>query len=131
MGLKPIRSVDGNGCRTDANMWFKLNHDLWSNYALMPFQASADAKCPEPDHLKKHWNCLEYPRDTTQTDKPTNRVRIRKTDGQTDSEKDSDRQRKNLTDRQKIRQTQKQSDRQTQNKSDRQTQVQTTDTELD
>ena len=111
MGLKPIRSVDGNGCRTDANMSFKLNHDLWSNYALMPFQASADAKCPEPDHLKKHWNCLEYPRDINQTDKQTDRKSDRQTERESDRYTDTDRERKNQTDREN--QKKRDSDRQT------------------
>ena len=47
--------------RTEAKMWFQLNHDLWFNFevTLMPFRASANARSPEHHHLKGHWTCLE------------------------------------------------------------------------
>ena len=41
----------------------------WFNFALMRFQASAYARCPEPHHLKGHWNGLECPPDINQTDR--------------------------------------------------------------
>ena len=113
MGLKSIRSVDSNGCRTDANMWFKLNHEFWFNYALMRFQASAYARCPEPHHLKEHWNCLEYLRDMNQID------RQRERENQTDRERERFRQ----TERKRIRQTEEKSDRQRENQRDRENQT--------
>ena len=56
----------------------------WFNYALMRFQASAYARCPEPHHLKGHWNGLEFPPDINQTD--------RQRQNQTDRQKKLDRQ---------------------------------------
>ena len=112
MGLKSIRFVDGNGCRTDANMWSKLNHDFWFNYALMRFQAFAYARCPEPHDLKGHWNCIECPRDMNQTDRQTER------ENQTERERESERE--SDTERESDRQTEP--DRQTENQTDRQTQ---------
>ena len=57
MGLKPIRFV-----RTEAKMWFQLKDDLWFDFTLIPFRASANASCSKPHHLKGHWACLECPR---------------------------------------------------------------------
>ena len=105
MGLKPIRSVDDNGCRADANIWFKLSHDLWFNYALMRFQASAYARCPEPHHLKGHWNCLGCPRDMNQTQRERESERER--EGERDSDRQTDRETIRQTDRQRIRQTER------------------------
>ena len=49
----------GTHLRIEAKMWFQLNHDLWFNFTLMLFRASANARCPEPHHLKGHWTFLE------------------------------------------------------------------------
>ena len=42
---------------------------MQAQLALMRFQASAYARCPEPHHLKGHWNGLECPPDINQTDR--------------------------------------------------------------
>ena len=48
MGLTPISFFHGYGFRTEAKMWFKLNHDLWFNFTLMLFRASANAAALSP-----------------------------------------------------------------------------------
>ena len=83
----------------------------WFNFALMRFQASTYARCPEPHNLKGHWNGLECPPDINQTDRDrirqTNREKIRQTD------REIIRQRIRQTER--IRQTDRKPDRQRKN----------------
>ena len=108
----------------DANMWFKLNHDIWFNYALMQFQASANARCPEPQPLQgalKLAGMYARHESDRQSEKirQTDRERIRQTERIRDSQPDQiDRQRIGQTDRQ-TRENQTDRDRQTHRESDR------------
>ena len=45
MKLKPIRFVHGYGFSTEAKVWFQLKDDLWFDFTLMSFRASANASC--------------------------------------------------------------------------------------
>ena len=48
MGLNTSGLSMGTHFRIEAKMWFQLSHDLWFNFTLMPFRASANARCSEP-----------------------------------------------------------------------------------
>ena len=67
----PPKSLGGPGppCPPPFSYAYASSTMTWFNFALMRFQASAYARCPEPHHLKGYWNGLECPPDINQTDR--------------------------------------------------------------
>ena len=55
MGLKPM------GTDSEPKQRCGPSSRMTSGLTLMPFRASANARCPEPHYLQGHWTCLKCP----------------------------------------------------------------------